>query len=767
MDRRAFNKLVGLAAVGALSTDPALEKLNAEQGTSPESARASSDQGSPSASDGDQRIWKSGQGSPVHDCDRLYPIGPKSIVLENDQLSLRFDQRTGALVAFTSKATGWSWQTRPELGESFDLFVPTPERHYNPVLGVRNRLTSFHKFADSGRLDLIWSHLKSEYLGRLDVTLRGAVHLKEGEVRFEMAVENRSPYTIASLSWPILGSLSKPDVDMRVFVSSYGSLYNYPIWSHAGQYTGYFGTNYPTTIINKRYILAAAGNEGLYAGAHNPKAREDVRFFFEVKPGPENSYTNANSHGLTISGHPVRLTMRMAHFPFFNSGESGSLAPILLSPYSGDWHSGVDVYKRWLKTWYRPMPAPSWANGVQAWQQLQINSSEDDLRTRYIDIPRRVAQDAAHGITALQLTGWNKGGQDRGNPTCDTDPRLGTTAELKEAIAQIQKMGVRVILFAKYAWADATTEDYKATLHKCMATDPYGEVYKWAGFRYQTPEQLAGINPRNLAAGCTNYAEWRKILAGEFEKVIALAPDGVLFDEAQGGKDAGFSECFNPNHGHHVPATIWSGDIVLSRMYRGIVRNSVGETNFLFSGEDPEDVIAGAYTLTYFRITKGHVPNQRYAFPFRPIMIAVTGFNDREMINRALMYRYILSYEPFNFKGNIGDFPLTMAYGQLVDGLRKRYKDYLWDAEFRDTLEAAVSVDAKRWPDYSVFKKNDGRRAVVIINPNPQKPIEATIAFEQPGGRRVKCASPEKPVGASCGASVNVPPRSAVVVMEQ
>ena len=47
-------------------------------------------------------------------------------------------------------------------------------------------------------------------------------------------------------------------------------------------------------------------------------------------------------------------------------------------------------------------------------------------------------------------------------------------------------------------------------------------------------------------------------------------------------------------------------------------------------------------------------------------MIAVTGFDDREMINRALMYRYIISYEPFNFKGDIQDFPLTVAYGEKV-----------------------------------------------------------------------------------------------------
>lgn len=766
MDRRTFNKL-GLAAIGALSSDPNLGPLQAEQAAIPPTAATTLSRSSASAGDGGPDSWKSGQGSPVHDSDRLYPLGPHSIALENEHLALQFDRHTGALLEFTDKTTGRHWQTRPELGESFELFVPTPERHYNPVLGARNTLTSFRKSADGRTLDLVWSRLDSEYLGKLNITLRGVVHLEEGQALFRMTVENHSPCTIASLSWPILGSIANPAVALKVLRSGYGSLYEVPIWSHAGQYTGYFGTNYPTTLINKRYILAAAGDQGLYAGAHNPDAREDVRFSFEVKPGPENSYDNANPPGLSISGHPVRLTLRMVHFPFFNPGESGSLAPILLAPYTGDWHAGVDIYKRWLGTWYRPLPAPSWVDEVHAWQQLQINSSESDLRTRYTDIPRRVANNAANGITVLQLTGWNKGGQDRGNPTCDTEPRLGTKAELKAAMAQIRKMGVRVILFSKYAWADATTEEYKKTLHRYMATDPYGEIYKWAGYRYQTPEQLAGINPRNLAAGCSNSGEWRHVLAQEFRKVIALGPDGVLFDEAQHWQSSECNECFNPDHGHHVPATIWSGDIALSSMYREMVRDSVGETEFLFSGEDPEDVIAGAYTLSYFRITQGHVPNQRYAFPFRPMMIAVTGFNDREMINRALMYRYIVSYEPFNFKGDIGDFPLTVAYGKRVDALRKRYQDYLWDAEFRDTLEATVSVEAKPWPDYSVFVKRDGRRAAVIVNPKTDGPIEATLTFERPRSNRLRCASPENPASIPCGAAMNVPPRSAMVVMEQ
>ncbi|MGB7266717.1 MAG: DUF6259 domain-containing protein [Terracidiphilus sp.] len=711
--------------------------------------------------------WKSGQDSPVHDSDRLYSVTGNPITIENARLSLSFDPGTGALLSFTNKVTGWHWQTTPALGESFNLFVPTADRSYNPVLGVRNHLATFERSADGQTVTLVWSNLESEYQGRLDITLRGTVRLEGDSARLQMTVTNHSPHTIASLSWPIIGSIAEPQSVMKLSTWNYGNLSVLPLWNPASQSSGYYGTNYPTRIMDGRFVLVSTPSQGLYVGAHNADAKENVRFIFEVKPGFEDSYGNSNPKTTSISGHPVRLTMQVVHFPFLNPGESGPLAPIALSPYRGDWHAGVDIYKRWLTTWFHPLPMPAWAQDIHAWQQLQINSSEDDLRTRYVDLPRRVADDAKHGITVLQLVGWNRGGQDRDNPTDDTDSRLGTTAELKDAIAQIENMGVHVVLFAKYAWADTSTDWYKKELYKHMATDPYGDTYTWAGYRYQTPEQLAGINPRNLATACPNDAAWREILAREFQKVIDLGANGVLLDEAQHRHSSDYNLCFNPNHGHHVPATIWSGDIALANMYREMVRDSLGEKNFLFSGEEPEDVLEEAYSLSYLRINSGHIPEERYVFPFRPMMIALTGFNDREMINRALMDRYIMSYEPFNFKGNIQDFPLTMAYGEKVDALRRRYRDYLWDAEFHDTLGASVEVSGAPYKDYSVFVRSDRRRAVVVTNDNATKPISAAVMLDAPIAHSITCASPEALEAVPCGATVNIPPRSAIVLMEQ
>jgi hypothetical protein len=144
-------------------------------------------------------------------------------------------------------------------------------------------------------------------------------------------------------------------------------------------------------------------------------------------------------------------------------------------------------------------------------------------------------------------------------------------------------------------------------------------------------------------------------------------------------------------------------------------------------------------------------------------MIAVTGFDDREMINRALLYRYILSYEPYNFKGDLNDFPLTVEYGKKVDAFRARYSDYLWKGEFLDTIGAKIQISASVPISYSVFLHSpDKRRAVVLINDDLTTAHEAKVELERASSLR--CASPESPELQPCDAQVVVPARSAVVV---
>jgi hypothetical protein len=85
---------------------------------------------------------------------------------------------------------------------------------------------------------------------------------------------------------------------------------------------------------------------------------------------------------------------------------------------------------------------------------------------------------------------------------------------------------------------------------------------------------------------------------------------------------------------------------------------------------------------------------------------------------------------------------------------------------FRDTLGASVEVAGAPYKDYTVFIRKDGRHATVITNDNATKPISAAVKLDSPAGHSLTCASPEDPEAVPCTATVKVPPRSTLVLME-
>src|SRR5690242_10311287 len=119
MDRRTFNKLAGLAAMGAMADKSELhaQSVNA----SAPASRASA----------------------------------KEVMLEDSDLLVAFDKTTGALTRLERKSTGWRIHRRPELGISFRLLVPMPRQRANFVLGQKQHATRVEKTSNS-KVEIVW-----------------------------------------------------------------------------------------------------------------------------------------------------------------------------------------------------------------------------------------------------------------------------------------------------------------------------------------------------------------------------------------------------------------------------------------------------------------------------------------------------------------------------------------------------------------------------------------------------------------------------------
>jgi hypothetical protein len=690
------------------------------------------------------------------------PVLAGEVTLEDNSLLVSFDSDSGALTRLENKTTHWTIERRSELGVSFRLFAPLPDRRDNFVLGQKQKAVEVKKVSDH-EVQLQWKDLVSEHGGVLPMTLTADVTLTNGALMFEAMLENDSPLTVETIDYPYFGDFNPPgrDTTLEARTIGYGTLNSDEIYPNFQNEMGYWGVDFPTKAINcngSLFCLIQTPREGLYVEMHDPTQPYLLEYTFEQHPGVISEIGGIVPKTDEISGLPVHLEFRTCHFVFAHPNSTVKLVPIVLRCYQGDWHAGVDLYKEWRATWFKPPRVPDWAKDIHSWLQLQINSPEQNYLVAYTNLIQYGEECASNGVGAIQLVGWNHGGQDGGDPAQDTDPGLGTWQELHDAIAQIQAKGVKIILFGKLNWADLTTAWYTNELYKYACTDPYGIPYQQQGYNYFTPTQLAGINTHRRAIMDVLCPAYRDVATKEFQKVLALGSAGWLWDEVSGHAT---EYNFAPDHGYAPPGYVYAGDIPMAERLHAAADGV--NPDFLFAGESVQDWLLPYYPFSYFRIDGNSTPIMRYIDPQEPLMVAVTGFDGREMLNMVLLHRYVISYEPYNFKGHITDFPLTLAYGQKIDALRRKYRAYLWDGDFRDTLGANVSADGAH--RYSVFITSGGKRAVVVINQEFTKAITAAVNLPKTG--KLVVATPENPDAQPTTGTLEIPARSAAVVMEQ
>ena len=699
-------------------------------------------------------------------------MSTKTLTLADEQLKLEFSAESGALVGMTALATGWKILDRPHLGLSFRLFVPRGRRRNNPVDGEKQRLTSVTQSADGRGYTFVWDGVESPHAGHLDIRVEITVRLEGGKAVWSCTLLNRSNLVIEAAYVPYLGDLKPAAGATGLWLTgtSYVEPWSTQLRPKFHNHRGYFGVDHPVAMHGSHYnnmpmnpfFAVTDDRQGLYIGVEG-RAWEYVVPQAEARPGYSRSIDATLPTADHISRHEVSTRLGLIHFPYVQPGETRALQPIGLAYFKGSWTAAADIYRR-SSVQPKTAATPAWMREPHSWLQIQVNSPEGEARTRYKDLVPLAAEMARHGITGMQITGWNFGGQDQDNPTHDTDPLLGTWEEFRDAIRQIQALGVKVILFAKFTWADQATEWFRRHLKRLAVTDPWGDYYLYRGYSYHTPMQLQDISTKRLIPMCMLSEEYLKICEAEFRKILDLGADGFLYDECQHHGTGVL--CFHPDHGHRPGALAYGNDLHLVDRFRAMAEKV--RPDFCFAGEGLWDWQFSKYHLSYFRTERtNHVPWFRYVRPEAAYMTAVTGFDDREMLAQCLMYRYVISYEAFNFKGRPEDFPLTLAYGKQMDALRTELRRWFWDGEFRYTRDATVTgAGGKPHHPYGVFRPQDGGApGIAIANYDTDRPVTVTVAVpgHQIGAYRYRLIDDQTWMPAANG--VVIPARGCAVVV--
>jgi hypothetical protein len=335
------------------------------------------------------------------------------------------------------------------------------------------------------------------------------------------------------------------DERLDFFTYAYGTARRHRLRPFFDNVPGYFGVDRPTviqgpfasTVPGSPFLLLDGRGGGLYLGVdvHEP---ELLSWVVEFEPSYGDSIDSSVPSGSTVAGKEVRVEISAVHLPFVMPGESRRLPAVRLQFYAGDWHGGAAIYRARRRSWMGSSTPPSWATEPHSWQLVHVNAPVGERRYHFSELPEIARECAEHGVRAIQLVGWNDGGQDQNNPSHDPDEMLGGVEGLREAIAKCCEVGVKLTLFAKFIWSDRATERFRTELSSLAVHDPYGDYYMHPGYRYQTYTQLLDLNTKRLVPMCFAAKDWISVCRQEFQKVLDAGADGMLYDE-----------CF-----HHVPA---------------------------------------------------------------------------------------------------------------------------------------------------------------------------------------------------------------------
>jgi len=674
--------------------------------------------------------------------------------LENNNTACTIDLNNGSLKELTNKKTGWKVISDKKFAQSFTMQVKLPDGSSCVVDGRTQEKPEVEM--NGNQITLTWSNLQCNN-NKLNISFIGRIdfNAEEGLI-YSGEVKNNSDAVVEELVWPYIGDVSIPEGSEKFQQQNinYGNLTATKLYPNPNNYTGY------CALPINSFSLYDNEKEGLYISSKDQDLNEYINCMYKMIPKDDLSLTIGGAWAKKNNDerNKMRMEILVNRFIYTQPHSDMKLVDVVLTPYTGTWHIAVDIYKAWRATWFVQPHRPDWIKHVNAWQQLQINSSEDYLNFPYKELVSYAKDCKKYGVNAIQLTGWNYGGQDRYVPSHDPDPRLGTAEDLKKAIAECKQLGVNILLFTKFSWVDVTNPKFPAFKNFIAWDQNLGEA-DHGGYSYNTFTQFKGISIRRFKVLCMSDDSCRSAIRKEFQKCLDLGAQGMVYDENQ--HQAGHWMCFNPNHSHKIPTFLYHGADLLGHDFQEMITKQ--NPDFLMTGEACYDLLTKYYAI-YTREDVTHTAVMRYIDSELPIACAVVDHYDKNRVNSCLRCRYSISYEPRNFKGRLSEFPRIMAYGQKVDNLRRKYSDFLWDGEYRDVLGATVKG---KGIIYSVFKRrSDGKKAVVVLNINIKDAEDATVSIEGSNGKQIM-VSPEKQDPVVFTGLVKIQPQSAVVIMEK
>jgi len=483
--------------------------------------------------------------------------------LENQQLKIEFDDRTGAIAAFVDKPSGRDFIRR----EGSGLYELT----FLDAARTRVRLTEKDAKANvavrGNKVVITSTNSERKVTVRAECTLNGAA------LQCSAAVKNSSPMSLFALRFPAVEfpvRLGDSAEDDRVLLPKCdGAVLENPEANLQGGNT----SNYPGSA-SVQLLAFYDGTAGIRAMALDGAGYRKAIGVNRRGPG---------------------LSLQMNHYPELAAGKDFTVPYLVeLSAFHGDWEVAASEYRKWAvkQKWARRTLAarvnelPAWLREMPFFYAVSARGQMADNKQglRYDVIAEQAAdyRKLLNAPVVAMVMSWEKEGP---WVTPDYFPAVGGDGPLQALFKQVSEQGNRSLVFlsglkwtlrkgASYDSTAAFARDGEASA--MVAEDGKTMV---AGKPTDDTGQYAELCP------ATKYAS--DLLAQISRHLTDLGVSAVQVDQMVGG---GGPACFSNKHGHPAGGGNWQSAAVYALFARLRAEGKARSKDFAFTIEEPGEL---------------------------------------------------------------------------------------------------------------------------------------------------------------------------------
>jgi hypothetical protein len=700
-------------------------------------------------------------------------------LIETPEATLRISEQTGDLVGLHWKNPDLEVILEPRLGENFRLLVPKTG-YEAAYFSSRDQNVSRIEEASDGVL-CTYESLRRTGSSENDpetipIQVRYRVRVAGGQVLFSIEVNNPTDRKLAEVMYGIVGGLQGIGnrLDTESFVPGANVNIAPGLFSrfHGGGYGGgnlgirydAAGFSYPGNMsMGWMDVFNAKAGIGYYYANQDPETRLTL-LYFEMRPFAKGaSMKDSWPSPSEVAGEPLGVTMGWVNFPYLSKGIF-TVGPVALQVHKGAERAASGIYRTWFDKHF-PIKRPrSWLRQENAWQSIILSNSEDAVVHRFDELPKLAADAKKYDITTFEILGWDIGGIDRGYPQYEPDPRMGTPAEFRKALADMRKLGVHPLIFSNVQVADTATPVFRDSLKQYVVDGLHAPDWRLSGWGEGTISARAGLTQSNMTLVSPSHPGYREFLMNQYLQLVRDGAEGFQFDKTNilAVLD------FNPQLTTSPDKSLCQG---LLETYRELL--SKGRTidpDLAIASETWFDRALPYIDVSYMRM--GNIdmgsPILRYTFPEWTATIFGESPGDFNPMNNGMRYGLVWALAPNHYNDSV-DEPLTRPLAQYVKELiriRKKYADLLFYGRFNDTEGATVrGGNAVRYSVFKPFQSEGQGRACVVVNFG-DTPESVEVNLEGVSGE-VTIASPHQPDRtAVLPARLSIPPHQLAVIVK-